>query len=114
MKSLATNIDNDLYLDSYGDFTVLEGTDAEAQVIKNILRLQQYEYSYDLSKGIDYLGSVLTDSPNLLAWQTQLLAVVKGLSFVRQITKWAYKVENNNLAFELSVRTDNGEINIKG
>ena len=114
MKSFATDINNDIYLDSYGEFAVVDGAEAEAQVIKNILRVQQYEYSYDLSRGIDYMGNVLTDSPNLLAWQTQLIDVVKGLSFVNQITKWSYKVEKNNLYFELSVTTDNGEIDIKG
>ena len=114
MKCFATNLDNDIYLDPYGDFAIVESSQAEAQVLKNILRTQQYEYSYDLTRGIDYMGGVLTDSPNLLAWQNQLLDVVKGISFVKQITKWAYKVENNNLIFELSVKTDNGEINIKG
>ena len=114
MKSFATDINNDIYLDSYGEFAIVSGVDAEAQVIKNILRLQQYEYSYDLSRGIDYLGNVLTDSPNLTAWQSQVLNTVKGLSFVKQITKWVYEVQDKNLAFELSVKTDAGEINIKG
>lgn len=114
MKSFATDIDNDIYLDQYGELAIVDAADAEAQVIKNIMRLQQYEYSYDLLRGVDYMGSVLTDSPNLLAWQTQVLNIVKNLDFVNQITKWAYKVEDNKLAFELSVSTDNGEINIKG
>lgn len=114
MKSFSTDIKNDIYLDSYGDIAVVEGADAEAQVIKNVLRLQQYEYSYDLSRGVDYMGNVLTDSPNLVAWQSQVLDIVKNLSFVNQITKWTYRVENKNLEFELSVLTDSGEINIKG
>lgn len=114
MKSFASDINNDIYLDSYGDFTIVSGAEAEAQVIKNVLRLQQYEYSYDLSRGVDYFGNVLTDSPNLLAWQTQVLGIVKGLSFVKQITRWTYKIEEKNLAFELSVKTDSGEVNIKG
>ena len=114
MRSFATDIDNDIYLDSYGNFAIVDGVDAEAQVIKNILRLQQYEYSYDLSRGIDYMGNVLTDSPNLVAWQSQMLDTVRRLSFVQQITRWVYKVEDKNLAFELSVKTDAGEVNVKG
>ena len=114
MKSLLTNIDNDIYLDSYGNFAIGEGVYAEEQVIRNILRVQQYEYSYDLSRGIDYLGNVLTDSPNLMAWQTQMLNTVKNLSFVSQITKWEYNVNDKNLEFILAVKTDNGEIEIRG
>lgn len=114
MKSILTDIDNDIYLDSYGNFATAEGIDAQAQVIKNVLRLQQYEYSYDLSRGIDYLGNVLSDSPNLTAWQTQVLNIVKHLDFVNQITRWTYNVENKNLAFRLTVKTDNGEIDIRG
>ena len=114
MKSFLTNIDNDIYLDSYGNFSIGEGIEAEEQVIKNVLRLQQYEYPYDLSRGIDYLGNVFSDSPNLTAWQSQILGVVKNLSFVLQITKWTYDTNNNNLQFELGVKTDSGEINIKG
>ena len=114
MKSVLSNIDNDFYLDSYGNIAVGEGIYAEEQVIKNILRLQQYEYSYDLSRGIDYLGNVLTDSPNLMAWQTQVLNTIKHLDFVNQITRWSYNVENKNLEFRLSVMTDSGEIDIRG
>lgn len=114
MKSFGTNINNDIYLDSYGEFAILKGANAEAQVVKNILRLQQYEYSYDLSRGIDYLGSVLTDSPNLPSWENQLLNTVKSISFVKQITKWAYKIEDNTLKFELVIRTDDGEVAIEG
>ena len=114
MKSFLTNIDNDIYLDSYGNFTTAEGIDAEAQVLRNILRLQQYEYSYDLSRGIDYLGNVLTDAPNLIAWETQVLNTVKHLDFVNQITRWVYDVNNHNLEFRLSVKTDAGEIEIRG
>lgn len=114
MKSFINNDLNDLILDSQGNIAVESDLAAYEQVLKNVLKLQQYEYPYDLEKGINWLGNALGRDANLQLWENQLLAVVKNLSFVQGIKDWRYGVENNNLVFLLVVSTDAGDITIKG
>lgn len=114
MKSFITDEFNDLSLDSHGNIAISDSLEAYEQVLKNVLRLQQYEYPYDLEKGINWLGYALGREANLQLWENQLLETVKSQSFVQRIKDWRYDVEDNNLVFLLVVETDAGEIIIKG
>lgn len=114
MKSFITDSQNDLMLDTQGNIAVAGDLEAYQQVLKNVLRLQQYEYPYDLERGINWLGYALGREANLQLWGKQLLETVKSQSFVQRIKDWRYDVEDNNLVFLLVVETDAGEITIKG
>lgn len=105
---------NDLQLDSLGNIRLEEGIEAYRQVLVNVLRLQQFEYPYDLSQGINYLGYVLGEDVNLVAWESQVFEQLSKLSFVKSVEDWKYEVEENVLRFNLSVNTDLGIIEIKG
>lgn len=114
MKGFITDENNDLTLDKWGDIKMDDGIEVYRQHIVNELRLQQYEYPYNPNKGINYLGYVLGQTGNLTAWETQLLDLINALPFVTRVVDWKANVINNNLAFELIVNTDLGEIQIKG
>lgn len=107
---------NDLALDSLGNIRMEDGIETYRQHIVNILRLQQYEYPYDLTAGINWLEYVLGGKPNLAVWQAQVLGAIKSLSFVKSIKDWRYDVErsNGNLLFRLVVETDLGDITFEG
>lgn len=123
MFSLLTNEKNDLYLnvtDSGGKAVsgsvLVTGSDLNAleQIIVNKVRLQKGEYSYDLSRGIDYMGLLLTDKPLVRLWEGQVLDLVRGIKEITGIRYWNYGIDGNNFVFRLSVNTDYGIIEIKG
>lgn len=114
MKCFMTNSDNDWMIDALGNLMVGEGLDAYRQDMVNRIRLQQYEYAYDLGRGINYMGYVFADGGNLKAWEAQVLDLVSGLDYVKSIVKWAFNVNGDNLEFDLVVETDLGEIEVKG
>lgn len=123
MFSFVTNDNNDLYLDitdtgglATAASVLQTGNDAEAlrQVIVNRVRLQQGEYQYDLSRGIDYMGLLLTDKPQVRLWEGQVLDLVRTISEITGITYWNYGLKGNNFTFRLSVDTVYGKIEIKG
>ena len=101
-------------LDQFGDIRIETGLEAYRQNLINNLRLQQYEYPYNLSSGLNYLGYILGDSVNFGMWESQLFDLIRGTSFVKNIVDWSYNVENNVFLFNLVVNTDLGEIEIKG
>ncbi|MBQ2174087.1 MAG: hypothetical protein II453_03090 [Alphaproteobacteria bacterium] len=123
MFSFVTNDNNDLYLDitdtgglATAASVLQTGNDAEAlrQVIVNRVRLQQGEYQYDLSRGIDYMGLLLTDKPQVRLWEGQVLDLVRTISEITGIIYWNYGLKGNNFTFRLSVDTVYGKIEIKG
>lgn len=123
MFSFLTNDNNDLYLsavDSGGKAVngsvLVSGNDAEAlrQEIVNRVRLQRGEYEYDLSRGVDYMGLLLTDTPLVRIWEGQVLDLVRSISQITGIVYWNYGLKGNNFIFRLTVDSDYGVIEIKG
>ena len=114
MKSFITDENNDLTLDKWGDIRVEEGIEAYRQHIINEIRLQQYEYPYNPNKGINYLGYVLGQTGNLVAWESQVLDAINEMPFVTRIIDWKTNIKDNVLLFQLVVDTDLGQIDIRG
>lgn len=114
MKGFITDLDNDWQIDALGNLMMSDGIDSYRQNLSNRLKLQQYEYAYDLTRGINYFGYVFADGGNLKAWEAQVLELVSSLEYVKRIVRWAYNVDGHNLQFDLVVETDLGEIEIKG
>lgn len=123
MYSFLTDSKNDLYLnvvDSSGkaiSSSVLMTDDrAEAlrQVVVNRMRLQRGEYAYDLNRGIDYMGLLLSDTPNVRMWEKQVMDLVSSIQEVSGIEYWNYGLDGNNFIFRLSVNSEYGIVEIKG
>lgn len=114
MIGFITDENNDIMLDSIGNLKMADGIEVYRQHIINRVRLQQYEYPYDLSRGINWMGLVFGTLRNLPAWQSQILGLVKGIDFVKDVADWNYNVDGNNLLFRLVVNTDYGQIEFKG
>lgn len=114
MKGFITDTNNDLTFDKWGDIRMEEGVEAYRQHIINEIKLQQYEYPYNPNKGINYLGYILGQTGNLVAWESQVLDAINSMPFVNKIVEWKTNIKGNNLLFQLVVDTDLGEIEIKG
>ena len=114
MKSFITDDNNDLTLDKWGNIRFEEGIEAYRQNIVNELRLQQYEYPYDPNKGVNYLGYILGQTGNLVAWESQVLDLINSMPFVNRVVDWKTNIVNRNLLFRLVVDTDLGQIDIRG
>lgn len=114
MKSIITDDNNDLTLDKWGDIRMEEGIEAYRQHIVNEIKLQQYEYPYDSNSGINYLGYILGQTGNLIAWESQVLDLINSMPFVKRIVDWKTNIKDRTLLFRLVVETDLGEIDIRG
>lgn len=105
---------NDLTLDALGNIKMAEGIDAYEQHLVNRLRLQQFEYPYDVTRGINYMGYLLGKAPNIRAWESQVLQVAEEAEFVSRVDDWKYNIDGNNFQFGLTVTTDLGQITLRG
>lgn len=123
MFSFLTDQNNDLYLnttDSVGKATAgsllvtSDGAEALRQVIINRVRLQRGEYAYNLARGVDYMGLLLTDTPLVRIWEDQVLELVSSITEITGIKYWNYGLNENNFEFRLTVDSEYGIIEIKG
>lgn len=114
MIGFITDDNNDIMLDSIGNIKTDTGAEAYRQHLINRVRLQQYEYPYDLTRGVNWLGYVLGHTVNLAVWQSQFLELVSKIDFVKSITDWKYNIKDRTLQFRLVVDTDYGQIELKG
>lgn len=123
MFSFLTDDNNDLYLDitnSVGKATsgsilvTADGAQALRQVIVNRVRLQRGEYAYNISRGIDYLGLLLTDKPLVRLWEKQVLDLIDEIPEITGIRYWNYGLKENNFIFRLTVDSQYGIVEIKG
>lgn len=88
--------------------------EALRQVVVNRMRLQRGEYAYDLNRGIDYMGLLLSDTPNVRMWEKQVMDLVSSIQEVSGIEYWNYGLDGNNFIFRLSVNSEYGIVEIKG
>lgn len=114
MIGFITDSNNDLTLDKWGDLRMESGIEAYRQHLVNEIRLQQYEYPYNPERGINYMGYILGQTGNLVAWESQVLDAVNAMPFVTKIVEWKTNINGNNLLFQLVVDTDLGRIELKG
>lgn len=123
MRSFLSDDRNDLYLsvtDTGGmavqgsELVMATGAEALRQQIVNMVRLQRGEYQYNLERGIDYMGLLLTDQPLVRLWESQILDLIKAIPEIKSIKYWNYGLKGNNFMFNLTVDTDYGIVEIKG
>lgn len=123
MFSFLTNDKNDFYLNTtdtgglaVSGSVLVTGNGAEAlrQEIVNRVRLQRGEYEYDLTRGVDYMGLLLTDTPLVRIWEGQVLDLIRTINDITGIRYWNYGLKGNNFMFRLTVDSNYGVIEIKG
>ena len=71
MKTIGTNSDNDIYLDSLGNLAVLSDIDALSLVIKQRIQTVLGECQLATNVGVDYFGSVFNSPPDVFLFRKQ-------------------------------------------
>lgn len=113
MKSLLTDENNDIYLKNFG-LAFGEDKEAVAQIVTNVLRLQQGELQYDTDKGIPYLETVLGDNPDVQVWSSYMIDAIKGIEYVEQVDAFNVKIEGDTLKYGAKISTIYGEVTTNG
>lgn len=115
MKTILTDKNNDIYL---SNFNIAIGADktAVSQIIDNVLRTQRGELSYDTTRGIPYLETVLGDNPDVDLWSSYMVGAIKGVGYVERVISFVPQVDNstNTLSFLSRVSTIYGDYTING
>lgn len=114
MKSIATDTDNDIYLDPAGNLAVAEGLEAARNIALCAARTNYKEIPLDTERGIPYLDVIFGEHPNIGLFMQFLVQELEQLEFVRGVSDFASRVEGSTLKYNITIETEYGETEING
>ena len=114
MKTIATNSDNDVYLDALGNLALVSDIDALALVIKQRIQTVLGECQLATNVGVDYFGSVFNQPPDVFLFRKQIVNNVEAINGVNSVVNFAMRIEDSTLKYEMNVSTVYGETTITG
>lgn len=114
MLSIATDENNDIYLDEFGNLAIVSGIDAIAQVCRNTVLTVYGELIYDVNVGIPYFETVFADPPNIELFQNAIVEALQSVEGVTQVKSFEYSVTGGTLSYEAEIQTVYGDMTLNG
>lgn len=114
MKTIGTNQNNDIYIDSSGNLAILTDINALANISKNAILTTQGEPQYNQENGIPYFETIFTDTPSIDLFQAAQIATLENLENVNRVEEYNYSQANNIFSYSVKIDTTYGEIIING
>lgn len=114
MKSIATDTDNDIYLDAAGNLAIAKGLEAASNIALCAARTNYKEIPLDTERGIPYLAVIFGEHPNIGLFMQFLVQELEQLEFVRGVSDFTSRVEGSTLKYNVTLETDYGEAEING
>ena len=114
MRSIATDANNDIYLDASGNLAMAEGIEAVRQAALNAARTNYKEIPLDTERGIPYMAVIFGEHPNIGLFVQFLIQEIERLEHVRGASGFESRMEGSTLKYSLTIETDYGETEING
>ena len=113
-KTIATNSNNDIYLDASGNLAVLTGQEAVAAACRTASLLQLCEAIYQTNLGLPNFQAIWVGVPNLAIYEAYLRKTIQSVECVVSITSLKTSVENNVLRYTATVESVYGSLYLNG
>ena len=114
MKTIATNSDNDIYIDSNGNLALLTDINALANISRNVVLTNLGEPEFNQQDGIPYFETIFTDTPKIDLLQAAQVAALKKLEDVNRVSNYEYNQSNGVYSYSLIEHTTFGDIQLNG
>ena len=114
ISTVARDENCDMYIDGTGQFAMVYGKDAYAQIINAKMRTTLGEMQLAMQKGIPYFQTVFADRSYLPVWQDEVEKMIRELPFVIEISSCDCNYEGGVLKYTMEIETDSGMVEING
>lgn len=112
--TIATNSDNDIYMDNFYNIAFSEDKKALSNVVLNAVRTNRGELQYDLSAGIPYFDTLFSNPPNVPMWESFLKQVTLSIPGIDSVESFSYKVTDHVFRYAMTLTTNLGEVTVNG
>lgn len=114
MITVATNQDNDIYLDISGNLAISKDNQARANIATNKARTLYKEITLDQQAGIPYFD-VVFNRFDIKLFKQFLFQELETIEGIYRVTDFAYSTEGGVLTYQATLLTqDNEEVTING
>lgn len=114
MKTLATNSNNDIFIDARGNLAVATGLQACTQSCEHASQVLLTELPYAQTRGIAFFDNGLTASPKLGLYEVQLRRMLLSVPNVEKVLSVGFQLDGTNLKYEAQIQTSFGVETVSG
>lgn len=114
MKTIALNENNDIYIDKVGNLVISQNKEALGQVCLTAIRTIREELPLDTNAGIPYFQILYSSKSNLDLFRFYMQKTVLNIDNVSSIKSLKFVTNENQLTYNMIVKSDFGEVAING
>lgn len=114
MITIASNDNNDIYLDTSGNVAMRRDLAACIQSCREVSQTLLGELPYAQSRGVAFFDVALVPNPPLGLYESQLRKQLMTVPGVIKVQSIAFNIDGPRLAYEAKIKTIYGEEIIRG
>lgn len=114
MQTIATNENNDIFLDSKGNLALKTEIEAIGNVSVNAVKTLRGEMSLDTTIGVPYFDTIFSTPPEIELFQAYVTDTLNRLDGVNRLTAYTYEQNNGFYSYKAKLDTIYGEVIING
>lgn len=105
---------NDIDIDDNGEFALVHGKDAYANIIANAVRTLTGELQLDVEAGIPWMDSVFNEIGDTSLWEHRVRDMIEAFGFVTSIDSFVseYNFATKTLKYKITISTDEGVVEV--
>lgn len=109
-RTIATNDNNDIYLDSFGNIAMATDMQSILQTCENVSKTRLGEMMFATDQGIPYFETIFNGSPHLEAFSSALRSAILQVVGVDDIISMNFnQISNNSISYTIVIRTYLGQ-----
>lgn len=114
ISTLQCNSNEDLFLPDGRNLVVISGESAVEQGVRQRTKMRLQENTFNLSEGVDYMGSIFSPQPNFDNARKSLSAAILSCPDVISIEELIINISNNAFSYTAQIITIYGSAEING
>lgn len=114
MRTIATNADNDIYIDSAGSLAIVSGLDAVMQVCEHACLAQLGEMIYAADKGMPTMATLWSGNPKPVQYEAAIRSTLLSVEGVTRVLSLRYDIVGEKYTYSATIETIYGVGSING
>lgn len=111
-STIKTDENNDFFIDSQGNFVILDGIDAVLQDVRAETLLRTGEDIYNTNKGVDYLGSIFAPQANYDDARKSLVTAIESSPDVVRVDSLTITIEGEVFEYLAEITSIYGPLTV--
>lgn len=112
--TIATNANNDIYLDAQGNLAMAVDIDAVSNACKNAALAQLGEMIYAINDGLPNFQTIWKGTPNFVLWNAYLRRTLSAVPGVNRVESVLIRQDGDIMRYTAVIITDFGTRQING